>query len=617
MDDVCKSQVFQKGADEAATAALPAPTIPLLDGDSLDLDKLGSEDLKTYINYPGLALGHVISARFFGCGAAGEIFDRDPTAQVVERLEPDGSFLVEVDNALLKGLDKGVAFYSYAVISRFKEASTLRHVEETSTRLLFYINKQVEPALSVPLPHFVDSDGLEIDLSRVTGDGQVITSNYPFMAVNDKVVLSWKDEYGYSETFTKPLIKEDLDEPLVWRIDSANLLMAGAWCELAYSIQYESGGESHSPVQRFAIVTSGSGQLPSLPAPEVPGHSGGMLDPSQYLQGLPVTVEDYGAQVGDELLLTAAGKRASLATLRVDSSIMDSGRLHFKVPADWLQQHVGEPVKLTWQWARLGAAADSLPLDLVLRKPLDLKVPFVENATSKDPENDEEVDPDMVQFGFMFPDRLRQGAYAQVPVESDTGNGKITMHWEGFGTTGKYSTDTPTAGNNLRFQIPSTAVPANFGRRVKVFYTVEDAEGVTQPSPAYGLKVEKLTATDFEAVQCPHYPTGNISLSRVTTSVTFELSSNSWRFFAVGQQVRVYVKGRAKPGGPSLPDEVIRDDVPVSEDEWFNDELKMDLGKAYLEKLELNTAFNVYVEVSFDEGVTFVPGKSAEFNLVP
>ncbi|MNF11745.1 hypothetical protein D3C80_2130280 [compost metagenome] len=62
---------------------------------------------------------------------------------------------------------------------------------------------------------------------------------------------------------------------------------------------------------------------------------------------------------------------------------------------------------------------------------------------------------------------------------------------------------------------------------------------------------------------------------------------------------------------------MIRDDVPVSEDEWFNDELKMDLGKAYLEKLELNTAFNVYVEVSFDEGVTFVPGKSAEFNLVP
>lgn len=617
MDDVCKRQGFQKGASETVAAALPPPVIPLLDGDSLDLEKLGPDKLKTYIKFPGLAVGDELWPRFFGCGAAGEIFDRDPTPQLVDALEADGSFLVEIDNGLLKGLDKGFAFYSYAKTVFPKKASASRYVEETSTRLFFYINKQVEPALSVPLPHFMESDGLDIDLSRVKGDGQVITTNYPFMSVDDKVVLSWNDEYGFPENFTKQLKAEDLGKPLVWRIDSANLQMAGAWCELAYSIQYEGGGESRSPVQRFAIVDSGNGQLPSLPAPEVPGHSGGMLDPSQYLQGLPVKVDAYGAQVGDELLLTATGKQVSRTTLRIDSSILNSGRLHFRVPGEWLQAHVGEAVKLTWQWARLGAAADSLPLELVLRKPLDLKVPFVENATPKDPDDDEELDPDMVQFGFMFPDRLRQGAYAQVPVESDTGNGKITLHWEGFGTTGKYSTDKPTTGNNLRFQIPSTAVPANFGRRVKVFYTVEDADGVTQPSPAYGLKVEKLTDTDFEAVQCPDYPQGNISLSTVVTSVAFLLSSNSWRFFAVGQIVRVYVKGKAKPGQPALPDEMIRDDVPVSEDEWFGDELKMDLAKVYLEKLELNTAFNVYVEVSFDEGVTFVPGKSAEFKLVP
>lgn len=617
MDDVCQRQAFQKGACEVATAALPAPVIPLLDGDSLDLDKLGRGNLKTYINYPGLKLGDELWPRFFGCGATGEIFDRDPTPQLVVELQPDGSCLIEIDNALLKGLDKGVAFYSYAKTVYPKEASASHDAEETSTRLLFYINKPVESALSVPLPHFMESDGLEVDLSRVSGEGQVITTNYPFMAVDDKVVLSWNDEYGFTENYTKQLKAEDLGNPLVWRIDSANLQMAGTWCELAYSIQYEGGGESRSSVQRFAIVDSGSGQLPSLPAPEVPGHSGGMLDPSQYLQGLPVKVEDYGAQVGDELLLTATGKQVSRTTLRIDSSIPDSGRLHFRVPGEWLQAHVGEAVKLTWQWARLGAAADSLPLELVLRKPLDLKVPPVEDATPKDPDDDEELDPDMVQFGFMFPDRLRQGAYALVPAESDTNNGKITMHWEGFGTTGKYSTDTPIVGNNRKFQIPSSAVPANFGRRVKVFYTVEDADGASQPSPAYGLKVEKLTDADFEAAQCPDYPRGEISLSTVVTPVAFYLSSNSWRFFAVGQRVRVYVKGKAKPGEPALPDQVIRDSEPVSEEEWFADELKMDLTKAYLEKLELNTAFNVYVEVSFDEGATFVQGKSAEFKLVP
>lgn len=617
MDDVCKRQDFQKGAYESVTATLPPPTIPLLDGDSLDLDKLGAEGLKTYINYPGLQLGDEVWPRFFGRGAAGEICDRPPQSQIVGKLEPDGSFLVELENPLITGLDKGVAFYSYAKTVKPDGVSTSRYVEETSTRVLFYVNKQVEPALSLPLPHVMESDGLEIDLSRVTESGQVITTNYPFMSLNDKVVLSWNDAEGFSETFTKTLKEEDLGSPLVWLIEQNFFVLAGAWCELAYSIQYDGGGESRSPVQRFAIVNSGSGQLPSLPAPEVPGHSGGMLDPSQYRQGLPVEVQDYGAQLGDELLLTAAGKHASRTTFRIDSSILDSGRMHFMVPGEWLQAHVGEAVKLTWQWARLGAAADSLPLDLVLRKPLDLKVPFVEQATAKDPGEDEEVDPDMEQFGFIFPDRLRRGAYARIPVESDTGNGKITMHWEGFGTTGKYSTDQPTDGNNLRFQIPSTAVPANFGRRVKVFYTVEDANGATQSSPAYGLKVEKMTDTDFEAVQCPAYPQGSISLSEVGASVEFYLSSNSWHFFATGQRVRVFVRGKAKSGEPALPDEVIRDDVPVSDEEFYSDELKMDLAKGYLERLELNAAFNVYVEVSFDEGATFVPGKSAEFKLVP
>ena len=617
MDDVCKTQGLQKGGSEGAMATLPLPVIPLLDGDSLDLGKLGADNLKTFIKYPGIALGDELWPRFFGCGAAGEISDRDPIPQMVDVLQPDGSFLVELDNDLLTALDKGYAFYSYAKTIVLKEASTPRYLEETSARLFFYINKPVDSGLPVPVPHFMESDGLEIYLSRVTGDGQVITTNYPFMTVDDKVVLSWKDEFGFTDSFTKQLKDEDLANPLVWRIDSANLQMAGAWCELAYSIQYAGGGQSQSPVQRFVIVDSGSGQVPSLPAPEIPGHSGGMLDPSLYPQGLLVKVDDYGAQVGDELLLTAAGKKVNRMTLRIENSMLDSGRLHFMVPGEWLQDHVGEKVKLTWQWARLGAAADSAPLDLVLRKPLDLKVPFIENATPKDPEDDEDVDPDMVQFGFMFPDRLRQGAYAVVPVESETGNGKITMHWEGFGATGKYSTATPTVGNNLRFLIPSSAVPANFGRRVKVFYTVEDDDGVTQPSPAYGLKVERLTDNDFEAVQCPAFPRGEVSLSTVVNGVEFLLSSNSWRFFAVGQIVRVYVKGKAKPGESPLPDEVIRDDVPVSEEESFDGELKMDLAKAYLEKLELNTAFNVYVDVSFDEGASFVQGKTAEFTVVP
>ncbi|MFK0094918.1 hypothetical protein [Pseudomonas sp. NPDC090592] len=583
----------------------------------MDLDKLGSENLKTYIEYPGMALGDELWPRFFGRGASGEVNDRDPTPITVDVLQPDGTFLLEIDNRLLIELDGGVAFYSYAKTIFPKRASAPRYVEETSTRLFFYINKPVEADKLLPVPHFMNSDGLVIDLERLPGDGQVITTHYPFMTVGDKVVLSWKDEYAFTDRFTKDIKTEDLGSPLVWRIDSSILLLAGGWCELGYTIEYAGGGRSESPVQRFTIVDGPDEQLPSLPAPQIPGHSGERLDPNQYGDGLPVEVDDYGVQYGDELLLTASGKQVSRTALRVDRSIVDSGRLRFVVPAEWLQNHVGEAVKLTWQWARAGGAADSAPLELVLRKPLDLKVSFVEGATPKDPDPEEEVDPEMVAFGFMFPDRLKLGAYALVPLESETNGGKITMHWEGFGSTGCYQTDKPIIGNNLKFQIPATAVPANFGKRVKVFYTVKDDDDAEQRSPAYGLRIEQLDSTSFEAVQCPAFPSGTISLSAVDGAVEFKLSSRSWHFFAVGQIVHVYVTGKERPGEEPLPDQVIRERLPVSEDEWFNDELKMNLGKAYLQKLELYMLFDVCVEVSFDDGANFVQGATAHLKLVP
>ncbi|HBK51668.1 MAG TPA: hypothetical protein DDZ74_20870 [Pseudomonas sp.] len=599
----------------ASTVALPRPEIPLLKGDSLSLDDLGAEALKTYIKYPGIDLGHFVAPRFFGCGALGEIHDRDPNPLPVTDLEPDGSFLIEIDNGLLQGLDKGYAFYSYARTDIRGNVMPGPALEESSGRLFFYINKQVEPALMLPPPHFMDSDGLVIDLERLKGDGRVVTTHYPFMTAGDNVVLSWKDEFGNSENYTKEL-GEGSGEPLVWVIDEIKFLIAGGWCELSYTVNYKNGGISQSPVQRFTIKLN-AGQSPSLPPPVIPGHSGGWLDPAKYGDGLPVEVDDYGIRHGDELLLTAVSKKVSRHMLRIDRSILDSKRLRFLVPAQWLQEHIGEAVKLTWQWARVGGAADSTPLDFVLKKPLVLKPPFNPDATQQEPEPGEEVDPEMVSFAFISPSLLTLGTKIRVPQESETNDGKITMYWEGFGTTGKYQTDKPTVGNPWEFQIPRAVIPANFGKRVKVFYTVKDADDGEQRSPAYGLKIQPLTSDAFQAVQCPDFATSDIPVSQVIDSVTFTLNSNSWHFFAQGQIVRVYVTGKSKPGEPSLPEEVIRDDKPVSADEWNEGWLRMSLSKEYLLKLEENTHFHVYVKVSFDEGTSFVQGRTAEFKVVP
>ncbi|MNP73342.1 hypothetical protein D3C76_1700440 [compost metagenome] len=62
---------------------------------------------------------------------------------------------------------------------------------------------------------------------------------------------------------------------------------------------------------------------------------------------------------------------------------------------------------------------------------------------------------------------------------------------------------------------------------------------------------------------------------------------------------------------------MIRDDKPVSVDEWNEGWLRMSLSKEYLLKLEENTHFHVYVKVSFDEGTSFVQGQTAQFKVVP
>jgi len=586
---------------------LALPIIPDLDGDSLDLEKLGSAPLTTYIKYADIKLGDILVPQFYGCAASGEVVDRERLPITIQALEPDGSYKLYLDNHLLVRLDKGFAFYSYLVQVDPRTDPGMQALEQQSLRLFFYVNKQVAPVELLPPAHFTDSDGLVIDLNRVTGDGIVVTGAYAAMSARDEVSLVWKDAYS-TDDLRKTLTQADLGKPLEWRIDQNWLLLAGDWAELSWSITYADGGPtSVSPVQRFTILQGNPVQLPSLPPPRVPDEGGGLIDPDGFPDGLPVEVDDYGARYADELLLQAQsedGKRHR-TTVRLERTLLDSGRLRFVLPAPWLQANSGQQVALTWQWARAGAAEDSEPLELTLRKPLNLLLPVIDDVTPQEPEPPEVPDPDIEDYGYVLPIRLIQGAYVNVPASSETGGAKVTVHWDGFGTTGKYSTNAPTVGNNLRYFIPTMAVPANLGKRLKVYYDVELPGRAVQRSPIYGLKINDLESSSFGPIQCPEAPNGVLSLARVSDAVTFVLTSDSWLFFAQGQIVRVRVTGKSQAGQPSLPPEVIRDDEPVSEDEWYDGQLIMRLSRHFLDKIELNTHIQVSVWVSFDEGANF------------
>ncbi|WP_144940946.1 hypothetical protein [Pseudomonas alabamensis] len=614
---------------------LAMPMIPDLDGDSLDLEKLGGKHLTTYIKYPGIQVGDTVTPQFYGCAATGEVIDRERSPIIIPDLEPDGSFKLELDNALLIQLDKGFVFYSYFVevihrtdpigqaLERMEQAleqvrqspeqmkqapeQTAQAPDGQSLRLFFYVNKQVAPAESLPPVHVIDSDGLVIDLNRVGENVVIVTSAFAAMSAGDEVRLELKFE-SESQTLRKTLTQADLGKPMVWQPDD-NLLYFFDWVELSWSITYVDGGPmSVSPVQRFTILEGNPVQLPSLPPPRVPDEADGLIDPGGFPDGLPVEVDDYGARHADELLLQAqsANGGSYRTTFRLERTLLDSRRLQFRLPAPWLQANNGQQVALTWQWARIGAAADSAPLELTLRKPLNLLLPIVPGVIPREPEPPEVPDPDIDDYGFIKDARsLTGGTYVEIPADSETGGGKVTVHWYGFGTTGKFCTDEPSASHNLRYTIPSTAVPANIGKRLKVYYDVELPGRAVQRSPVYGVKIEDLGSVSYRSVLCPDARDGVLSLARVPMEVTFKLTHDSWHFFAQGQIVRVWVTGKSQPGQPPLPREVIRDDEAVSEDEWYEGELIMKLPKAFLENVQLNTFIEVSGGVSFDEGASF------------
>nr|WP_314494004.1 hypothetical protein [uncultured Pseudomonas sp.] len=608
MKDSQRASCKDKTRTAHTNRVLPLPIVPALDGDSLDLEKLQGQPLYTYIKFDGLGIGDELWPQFFGCGAQGEVEDRERTPLQVQELEPDGSFMVDFTNEVMMRLDGGTVFYSYAKTIITRDGAVERYVQVQSPRLLFYVNKPVSPVEQVPAPHVQSSDGLVIDLARVTGNLAVVTGAFPAMAVGDTVKLTWADEF-YEETVSKVLKEEDLDRPVVWSIDRSTLELAGDWCEISYQVVYADSSPSdpvsQSPVQRLTILTGSPPQLPSLPPPQVQGDADGYLDPSNHPDGLVVEIPDYGMRYADEVLLHAMGESTQRASVRVDRTLMDSRRLRFSIPAQWLHANLGQTISLAYQWTRPGEAADSAALELTLRKPLILKLPIIGDVTPQDPEPPEQLDPDIEQYGFIFPIRLVNGANVRLPEVPGTDWGKVTMHWDGYGELGKYSTSAPVIGDNLRYVIPASAVPANLGRRVKVYYTVERADAAAQRSPIYGLMIRDWDSSAFQPVQCPDAPNGRLSLQAVQDEVLFTLSSDSWQLFDQGQIVRVWAVGKPKPEHASLPPEVIRDNVAISEDEYYEGRLVMALSKAYLEKLQENTTFEVYASVSFDAGDSF------------
>lgn len=584
----------------------PPPVIEDLEpGDWIDLDKLGSNPLKTFIQYPDIAIDDALWPNWRGRGAQGEVADFSDSrvdVTVGGGYTPEKGMPVLVPNALLKQLDQGQAFYSYAVGERGNP--NLKGPE--SLRVICYVGQQSQSSESLPVPQIKESHALCLDPGAVSSSGATaIVPPYQSMSVGDKVIFTWQGfdlgmpEQPHKETLV--LKAEHIGQPLTFTVPYTQvIIIAGEYADISYRIEYAdaAGLPSDSEKQRIDIVEPVADRLPPL---TIIGHTGDPIDPGDYPQGLTLQVKPayVGIEMGDWVVMYWVGTakdKSTVKALRVDRSTLDSGLIEFKVEQKWLTANSNAQVKVDFQYARAGVAksAETLPIDI--SKELYLPAPIVEKAIPDGGEN----------RGRLAADIAIAGAYVVIPDSAEIGTGKVEMYWQGHPNGGQHVATTPESGR--RFLIPKTAIAANMSAleaaRFPVFYRVNGKDSVR-----FNLIITPLPATRYPSTQSPHVVGSNMSLFAVPPGgaqlVIESKLVDTWPFMAPGQRLTIEVSGVDKNGNATST--VVRSEVQVTEPEFNNKRITGQLAKAFLNTLKLNEIFTLKAKVSFDGGETYTP----------
>ncbi|WP_409308021.1 hypothetical protein [Pseudomonas putida] len=586
---------------------------------SVDLDALGSADLMTWISYPGIAEHDLIYINWRGCKADNSAEDLFGEREVLSLDAGRGEILI--DNALVTALRGGQVFYSF---TRLDNAGN--PVGPESKRRFFFVDRPAEGIWALPVAHLQDAHEGVIDVNLLNPEGILLaTAPYAAMAKDDKVFLSW--EPWFNESMPGAPIEQVLEvqasdpgRPLLWHLEVGEVFMyLGGFAFLHYRIEFADGTSSRSPVQRFDIVSPAAGDPPPaslLAAPRIPGATDGALDPDDetYRAGLLVEVDPYPElELGDSLVLYAVGPEVTLRSLRVDASSVDSKRLTFHLEREWLQSEVnrGKRFAFSYEFSRQGAQRRSQVLDLVLQRKLYLPLPIIPDATQEDG--------DASYQGVVHPSRLESGAKVRIPAEAELGDGAepaptVNLHWEGHGSTGAAIVPRPPSGDTRLFTVPRSAMAANLGRRLWVYYTVTRAGETPRTSEKFELRVSDFDQRSYPIIQVEGAENRELKLHEVPVGGAL-CTLPFWTFMAEGQLLGIEALGRSASGQDVT--HILRPPTEaVTYDEYSDGVIKAYLPKQFLGNLDLGKDFRLTVSASFDDGETWRAFPIVDLKLV-
>lgn len=580
----------------AAENALQGPVIPLLINNTVDPQALNGGPLLTYAKYDNPKLGDELYQRWLGRAQDGTPVDVTDILILVDPLqEKEWGFEMLISNSFVMSLDKGQVFYSY-YLKRLTDDSNEPKVE--SKRIHFGIGK----AGLLPAPQVKESHDSQFHPDDITDRTLTIAvAPYAAMSNGDEVELIWKGirsdgNDGPSVTFpVKTLSDLDTDpannpgQVLSWTFQKSNLIpLKGGCFRLHYKITYASASVEHQTVSAERSIVVETPTLAFLKAPSVKDLVGTVINPGQFPEGIQVVIPVYaGIRVGDDVLVygTRTGSASSsvnntIVHLKVDASNIESGKLEVPIAARWLSDNRGASVNLRYQYARADAAGTGIPLELTVRHPMVLPKPTVDNAVVI--ENRDELDP-MLAYN---------GAYIVIPANATIGEGdSVTAYFRGFNASGSCEVNEPSQSNPLKFKVPASVLPPNFGKTVEVTYSVA-GEMADSPLSLFirPLNIHSIITCDGVQVGSP----ATLKLSNIPAGGA-KLHVGRWPFISTQQTVRIWLASGGLDDRDIIP---LREVLPEECDNGVITYLK----RSDLEGVAVNGFFTIYASVSFDGG---------------
>ncbi|WP_175651644.1 hypothetical protein [Pseudomonas sp. Marseille-P9899] len=214
--------------------------------------------------------------------------------------------------------------------------------------------------------------------------------------------------------------------------------------------------------------------------------------------------------------------------------------------------------------------------------------------------------------GTLDPKNTTSGVTARVPAQQDDISGAtLTLHWRGFGDSGSFQTTTPSSPDGMDFKIPASAIPANMGRKVEVYYSVKWPTGEPEISATYFLTVQKLATTTMMLLSCSQAGSGKLSLASVPQGANLSMAPWPYKPLADGMRINLWVTGLDQQGASIRFDLLKAQVVPKNASP-----VTAVLPRADLLKLQLDKIFATRVAVSFDDGETYLDFRFLDLNLV-